>query len=105
MQKIVAKGSRLPHQLRATTRKFTIRVSHDAAYAIAEANKAIQEHIQDFMIENGGRKACCHCVALRPGGLVVYELRDIQGCPLCAYKTLNPLPHEFAPPRFSAGEV
>lgn len=96
MQKIMDKGRRLPHQLHPTTRKFTIRLSHDVADAIAEANKAIQEHMQDFMVENGGRKTCCHRVGFRASALVVYELRVMQGCPLCAFKRLNPLPRGTA---------
>ena len=83
------KGAKLPLKAHVLTRRFSVERPHETALAIAIVSEAIREQMRGFVEENGGRKACCHRISIQED-FIVYELRDVQNCPQCAFKPLNP---------------
>lgn len=93
------KATRLPLKAKVTKRQFSVERPHDMAYAISLVSDAIREQMRVFIAENGGRKACCHRISIHEN-VIVYELRDVQSCPQCAFKPLNP-PTPVSPSPYS----
>lgn len=83
------KGVKLPLKAQVLKRRFTAERPQETALAIATVSEAIREQMRGFVEENGGRKACCHRISIQED-FIVYELRDVQNCPQCAFKPLNP---------------
>ena len=95
------KATKLPLKANVTKRQFSVERPRDTVYAISVVSDAIREHMQAFVDENGGRKACCHRISIHEN-VMVYELRDVQSCPQCAFKPLNPTNRDIpAHPTFS----
>lgn len=93
------KATKLPLRAKVTKRQFSVERPDDTAYAIEVISDAIREHMFAFVEENGGRKACCHRISSHEN-VIVYELRDVQSCPQCAFKPLNPSPRKMSPSTF-----
>lgn len=83
------KGAKLPFKAQVLKRRFSVERPHETALAIATVSEAIRDQMRGFVEENGGRKACCHRISIQ-ADTIVYELRDVQNCPQCAFKPLNP---------------
>lgn len=93
------KATKLPLRAKVTKHQFSVERPDDTAYAIEVISDAIREHMRAFVEENGGRKACCHRISSHEN-VIVYELRDVQSCPQCAFKPLNPSPRKMSPSTF-----
>ena len=58
------KATKLPLKAKVTKRQFSVERPRDTVYAISVVSDAIREHMQAFVDENGGRKACCHRISI-----------------------------------------
>lgn len=93
------KAINIPLKAKVAKRQFSVERPRDTAYAIEVVSDTIREHMRAFVEENGGRKACCHRISCHEN-VIVYELRDVQSCPQCAFKPLNPSPRKMSPSTF-----